>query len=57
MAVFLTHGSIKKSYRLTDLRGDLQLDLVISNDYVWTKTIYEWTRIILWKESSLQSFY
>lgn len=57
MAVFLTHGSIKKSYRLTDLRGDLQLalDLVISNDYVWTKTTYEWARIILWKESSLQS--
>lgn len=35
IAVFLIHRSIK--CHLTDFRGDLQFDLLISNDYVCTK--------------------
>jgi len=41
MAVFLIRGSNKKWCHLTDsmkFRGDLQLDVLISNDYVWTQT-------------------
>jgi len=42
MAVFLIRGSIKKWCHLTEsmeLRGHLQLDVLISNYFVWTQTV------------------
>ena len=41
MAKFLIRGCVKKWCHLTDsmeLRVTVQLDVLISNDYVWTQT-------------------